>query len=204
VKDLVSSLRRRVAAEVARRGLFSPGSRVLVACSGGPDSLALFDLLLALPASSRPELHVAAVDHGLRPEAAGEAQAAVDYARSRGVTGRVLPVRVPRPSMAAARTARYGVLVEEARRLGAAALAVGHTATDQAETLLDRLTRGAGLVGLAAMPALRPLLPGLALVRPLLDVTAAETRAYVAALGLPAVEDPTNRDPAYKRSRLRL
>jgi tRNA(Ile)-lysidine synthetase-like protein len=177
-----------------------PGETVLVACSGGPDSSTLLDAMNAL---GRNPLHVSCVDHGLRAESQTEAQAVVARATSLGLPSSILEVTVEKRSMAAARQARYHALVAEAGRVGAAAIAVAHTATDQAETLLDRLVRGAGTRGLAAMARVRPIAPGLSLVRPLLDVTAAEVEAWVAARGLEVVRDPTNRDPAYRRSRIR-
>ncbi|HEX8954549.1 MAG TPA: tRNA lysidine(34) synthetase TilS, partial [Polyangia bacterium] len=106
-------------------------------------------------------------------------------------------------SMAAARRARYDALVAEAHRVGAAAIAAAHTATDQAETLLDRLLRGAGTRGLSAMAPMRRIGDGLWLVRPLLAVPRADVEAYVAARALAVVRDPTNADRAYRRSRLR-
>src|SRR5439155_18740906 len=118
--------------------------RVLVACSGGPDSSTLLDALSSLDL----DIYVAAVDHGLRPESAAEAAAVVAAARFPAV---VLPVTVERRSMAGARQARYRALIAYAQQIGAGAIAAGHTATDQAETLLDRILRGTGLRGLSAM-----------------------------------------------------
>jgi len=177
-----------------------PGGRWVVACSGGPDSTALVD---ALAAGGTRALHVVAVDHGLRAAAAQEAAAVVEWARARGLPASAIRVTVDGKSMAAARRARYDALVAEATRVGAAAIAVGHTATDQAETLLDRLVRGAGTRGLSAMAPARRIDGALWLVRPLLAVTRADIEAYVAARGLAVVRDPTNDDRAYRRSRLR-
>jgi len=175
-----------------------PGGRWVVACSGGPDSTALVDALVGLR-----ELHVVAVDHGLRAEAAAEAAGVVAAAEARGLSAASLRVVVAGKSMAAARRARYDALVAETRRVGAGVLAVAHSATDQAETLLDRLIRGAGTRGLAAMSPLRRLDGDLWLARPLLAVARADIEAYVAARALPVVRDPTNDDRAYRRSRLR-
>jgi tRNA(Ile)-lysidine synthase len=107
--------------------------------------------------------------------------------------------------MAAARRARYDALTAEARRVGAGGIAVAHTATDQAETLLDRLVRGAGVRGLAAMARERPIdaTGDLVLARPLLSVTRAQVEQYVHARNLHVVRDPTNEDLHYRRSRLR-
>lgn len=189
-----------VRAAVARALARMPGGRWVVACSGGPDSMALVD---ALAADGTRALHVVAVDHGLRAEAAGEAAAVVAAAAARGLGACALRVTVDGKSMAAARRARYDALCAEARRIGASVIAVAHTATDQAETLLDRLVRGAGTRGLSAMSPLRRIDGELWLARPLLAVSRAEIEAYVATRALWVVRDPTNADRAYRRSRLR-
>ena len=171
-----------------------------MACSGGPDSTALLD---ALEATGGRALHVVAVDHGLRAAAAGEAAAVVAGAAARGLDAVALRIVVDGKSMAAARRARYDALVAEARRVGATAIAVAHTATDQAETLLDRLLRGAGTRGLSAMAPARRIDGDLWLVRPLLAVPRDDVEAYIAARALAVVRDPTNADLVYRRSRLR-
>src|SRR4051812_26842346 len=158
MRDVV---RQRVAAALERAGMPRPGDRVLVACSGGPDSTVLLDVLHAL---GQLELLVASVDHGLRPAARDELEAVRKFAQTLGIPMCALTVSTA-PTMAAARQARYQALVEEAGRVGASALAVAHTATDQAETLLDRLIRGAGTRGLAAMARVRPLGAGRTLIR---------------------------------------
>lgn len=198
--DPVRQLRAAVARALERPLVAQAGERWLVACSGGPDSTALCDALMALGGRA---LRVAAVDHGLRREAAAEAAAVVAAARARGLDGRVLAVAVDGHSMAAARRARYDALVAEARRIDAGVIAVAHTATDQAETLLDRLVRGAGTRGLSAMAPVRRIDGDRLLVRPLLAVSRAEVEAYVTARGLAVVRDPTNADPKYRRSRIR-
>ena len=185
---------------VARALARWPSGRWVVACSGGPDSTALLD---ALAADGTRALHVVAVDHGLRAAAAAEAAAVVATARARGLDAVAVRVVVDGKSMAAARRARYDALVREAERVGASAIAVAHTATDQAETLLDRLIRGAGTRGLSAMAPARRIAGELWLVRPLLSVSRDEVEAYVRARGLAVVRDPTNDDRAYRRSRLR-
>jgi tRNA(Ile)-lysidine synthase len=195
--DAVELVRRRFTEAWERHRMRPPNGRVLVACSGGPDSRTLLDAL------SRPDLdlYVAAVDHGLRPEAALEAAAVV--ASAAGLPATVLRVTVEPHTMAAARQARYRALIAHAQQIGAGAIAVGHTATDQAETLLDRMLRGTGLGGLSAMAPVRACAPGLSLVRPMLGITRDEVEAYVTARGLSVVRDPTNVDRAYRRSRIR-
>lgn len=189
-----------VAAAVARALARLPGGRWVVACSGGPDSTALLD---ALAADGSRALTVVAVDHGLRAAAAAEAAAVVAAARARGLDAVAVRVVLDGKSMAAARRARYDALVAEAHKAGAVAIAVGHTATDQAETLLDRLIRGAGTRGLGAMAPARLIGQDLWLVRPLLAVPRADVEAYLAARGLDVVRDPTNDNRTYRRSRLR-
>jgi tRNA(Ile)-lysidine synthase len=198
----VETVRHRLSAALAGAGMPSVGERVLVACSGGPDSMVLVDALAAVARPGRFELHVASIDHQLRPEARAEVAAVCTFAAALGLPATARAV-VTRPNPAAARQARYEALVEIAHEVDATALAVAHTATDQAETMLDRLIRGAGTKGLSAMARVRPLGPSLRLVRPLLDVTRAEVEAYVAERGLPVARDPSNLDPAYRRSRLR-
>lgn len=198
--NAIRTIRRAVSEALGDR---YRAARLLVACSGGPDSSVLLDALFALAPGLRLTLEVVVVDHQLRAGARAEADAVVDGARRLGLEACVVPVVVAKKSMAAARRARYQALLALAQRRGARAIAVGHTASDQAETLLDRLIRGAGIGGLAAMAPRRLVAPGLDLVRPLLQVTRAEVEAYVAAASLAVFRDPTNADPAFRRSRLR-
>ncbi len=198
--DPVSRLRRAVADAFARQRMRPANGRVLVACSGGPDSRTLLDALATLGL----DLYVASVDHGLRTEAAGGGgRRGGGGERRSACRSPVLRLGLGRASMAGARRARYQALVAHAQAVGAGALAVGHTATDQAETLLDRMLRGTGLRGLGAISPVRTCAPGLSLIRPMLTVTAAEVEAYVTARALSVVRDPTNADLRYRRSRLR-
>ncbi|MCX4389053.1 tRNA lysidine(34) synthetase TilS [Micromonospora peucetia] len=191
-----------------RRALIDlpPGGPVLVACSGGADSLAL----AAATAFVAPRLGRAAglvtVDHGLQEGSAQRAAAVVRWAREVGLAP-VESVRVevagrPGGPEAAAREARYRALADVAARLGAAALLTGHTRDDQAETVLLALARGAGPRGLAGMPVRRDL-DGVPLLRPLLEVGREQTRTACAVLGLSPWEDPHNADPSYARARVR-
>src|SRR5262249_25956730 len=102
-----------------------------------------------------------------------------------------------------AREARYGWLAEVAREAGAGWVATGHTADDQAETVLHRLRRGTGLRGLCGIPVRRPLAPGIEVVRPLLRVTRAQVLNYLRALGQDFREDRSNSDPRFTRNRIR-
>ena len=172
--------------------------------SGGPDSLAL--LLLAHDAI--PELvEVATIDHGLRAESAAEAEAVAALCGQLGVPHATLrPTVSPTGNLQAnARTSRYAALGEWAVERGLAAIVTAHHADDQAETLLMRLNRGAGVRGLAGMrsAATVPGHPGLPLLRPLLGWRKTELEAVVAQSRVDPARDPSNADPRFERARLR-
>lgn len=155
-----------------------------------------------------PGIAVATVDHGLRPESAAEAELVARYCGSLGIAHDTLHVAVPTVGnlQANARTARYHALARWARTAGIQSVLTAHHAEDQAETLLMRLARGAGLRGLASMKP-RTHVPGAAdigLVRPLLSWSRTELAGIVAAAGWRAVTDPGNADPRFDRARLRL
>lgn len=171
-----------------------------VAVSGGPDSLAL----LLLAAARHPgQVRAATVDHGLRRGSAEEAAAVAEICRARGIPHDILTVSVRGSLQAAARAARYRALADWAVANRLPFLATAHHADDQAETLLMRLARGAGVGGLAGARRQRPLAPGVTLVRPLLGHRKAELEALVAAAGLTPVHDPSNRDPRFDRTAAR-
>ncbi len=179
--------------------------RLALAVSGGPDSLALLDLAEAWAAPRQVPLAVLTVDHGLRPAAAGEAAAVEALALAQGHRAAILHWQGEKPAgdlAAAARAARYTLLTDWCRRHGFGHLATAHSLDDQAETLLMRLHRGSGLDGLAAIEAVTER-DGIVLLRPLLETTKAALCARVAARGWAAVDDPSNRDPARLRSRVR-
>jgi tRNA(Ile)-lysidine synthase len=173
-----------------------PG-RILVAVSGGVDSLAL---LLSASEVAGGRLGVASLDHGFRPESADEVAQVGELARSLGVPFHTesLGLRPGSGMEERARKARYAALDRIAREHGYAAIATAHTADDQAETLLMRLSRGAALRGAASIRA-----DGPRILRPLLGIRRAQTEAVVAAAGLEPVRDPTNADPGLFRSRIR-
>ena len=178
-------------------------ARVGIAVSGGPDSLAL----LLLATAARPgQVEAATVDHHLRPESAKEAAFVADVCARLGVPHATLPVHVGAGAslQAQARIARYEALGAWAEEHGLAAVATAHHADDQAETLLMRLARGAGLGGLVGVRHSRPLGHGVLLIRPLLDWRRSELAAIVAAAGLKPIDDPANRDPRHDRSRFRF
>jgi tRNA(Ile)-lysidine synthase len=185
---------------------------LILAVSGGPDSTAL--LVLAARWAKRlkraPKLIAVTIDHGLRPEAAREAAAVKRLARRFGVAHRTLRWRGKKPKTGlqeAARAARYQLLTEAAATAGYAHILTAHTLDDQAETVLFRLARGSGLIGLSGMAHASPLPIGTLrvgfLLRPLLHIPKARLMATLRAAGIAYSEDPSNRDPRFTRARLR-
>ncbi len=183
------------------------GSKVVVALSGGRDSVALFDATLAH--ASAPALAVVAVHvhHGLSVHADAWVRFCTDLCRERGVPlieRRVDVDRGPRKSVEAeARHARYRALANAAASAGADAVLLAHHQDDQAETVLLQLLRGAGPQGLAAMPEARTDAVGLKWLRPLLDVPRAAIDAYIRERHLAWIDDDSNVDIRYLRNALR-
>jgi len=180
---------------------------LLLAVSGGPDSVALMWLAARWRRglARGPQLTVVTVDHGLRPEAAREAREVKRLATGLGLPHRTLRWRGPKPKTglpAAARKARYRLLAEAARAVGASHVLTAHTRDDQAETLLMRMLRGSGLAGLSAMAEVSER-EGIVLARPLLDVPKAQLIATLKRAKVGFADDPTNRDTAFTRPRLR-
>jgi tRNA(Ile)-lysidine synthase len=173
-----------------------------LAVSGGPDSLAL---LLLAHAALPGGIAVASVDHGLRPEAAGEVALVERIAAERGIPFTPLAVTLaPGNTQARAREARYAALAQWAGEAGLGAVATAHHADDQAETLLMRLNRGSGLAGLAGVrPVARIAGSEVTLLRPLLGWRKAELAAVVAAAGITPAQDPSNANPDFERVRVR-
>ncbi|MDQ7030468.1 MAG: tRNA lysidine(34) synthetase TilS [Ardenticatenia bacterium] len=212
-------LEQQVRRTVERLQLFRPGEHVVVAVSGGPDSLALLHVLHALRSHLKIRLSVATLDHMLRPDSASEAAFVGRQAQALGL----FCVQEQRDVLAyarehrlsveeAAREVRYRFLAEVAAAVGATAVATGHTADDQAETVLMHFLRGAGLSGLKGMlpraPAdvtertgAVPARPDV--VRPLLFTPRAEVLAYLEQRGLVPCLDPSNSDTTFFRNRLR-
>ncbi|HEX2694990.1 MAG TPA: tRNA lysidine(34) synthetase TilS, partial [Acidobacteriota bacterium] len=192
---------------VTRLRLIEPGDKVLVAFSGGQDSMALLELLLELRREMPIGIVVAHFNHKLRPGAGEDEAFAKAAARKRRlpvVTGsrnvRLYAKRRRLNLEEAARELRYEFLRKAARRVGATKIATGHTLTDQAETVLMRIVRGTGLQGLGGIPAC----PDGCLIRPLLEIERAETEAYLRRRGIPFRTDETNLDRRILRNRIRL
>ena len=178
------------------------GSRLGLAVSGGPDSLAL----LALADAALPgRVEAATVDHGLRAESGAEAAMVAALCAERDIPHRTIAVTVePGNVQDRARTARYAALGGWATERALGAVATAHHADDQAETLLMRLNRGSGLAGLAGVRERTVMAgTGLVVVRPLLDWRRAELAAVCASAGIAPVDDPSNRDARFERARLR-
>jgi tRNA(Ile)-lysidine synthase len=206
--------RLKLSPDLAARfaGLFAPFRHVVLAVSGGSDSMALMSLvaewLRAEQATDSVTVTVATVDHRLRAESAREAEWVAEHSRALGLSHTTLVWSEEKPSSGVqerAREARYALLAAHARAHPPAAVVTAHTADDQAETLLMRLGRGSGIDGLAGMAMERPLLPdgSVRLVRPLLAVTKAQLLSVLEDAGLPWLEDPSNDRTDFERVRLR-
>jgi len=190
---------------VRQQQLFVPGQHLLVAVSGGPDSVALLSLLHRLARSWRLTLTAVHCNYGLRgAESDGDESFIKTFCRERQLSLVIhrptLVKRRQRSSLqAAARDARYDFMKQLAHEVGADHIAVGHTANDQAETVLMWLLRGAGMAGLAGMPYARED----RIIRPLLAATREEVVAYLDHEGLTYRRDSSNEKPLYHRNRIR-
>ncbi len=180
-----------------------PGETILVACSGGRDSVALAALATEAAARSGATIVLGHVNHAVRERSWQDEGVAL-------AVGAFLGVRVASASLgpgpaseARLRDERYAALATMAREAGARRIATAHHARDQAETVLLALLRGTGPDGLAGMPATRELATDLQLVRPLLDIEPETLAAYCAARRLPYAIDPTNADLGFRRNALR-
>ncbi len=220
--DLLSEVRNFI----QQHGLLAPGDGVVVGVSGGPDSLCLLHLLVRLQEEYRLRLHVAHLHHGARGEEAdADAAFVADLARQWGLPVSLAKEDVPaiarRHKLAfeeAARRVRYAFLAHVAGQVGAARIAVGHNADDQAETVLMHFLRGAGPAGLRGMRPATPIAeyrlleeisaytlpsPSPVLIRPLLGIPRARIEQYCAEQGLSPRFDRSNLDTTYFRNRLR-
>lgn len=176
------------------------GARLLAAVSGGPDSMALLDVLARLGKKLGFELVAQGVDHGLRPEAGAELDLAERHARALGVVFERTRVSLePGGNLQArARAVRYAALEAAAERAGASLIATAHHADDRAETLLLRLLRGSGPRGLAVLP---PRFENR--LRPLIRARKSDVLLHLGRHGVPFADDPSNRDRRHLRVRVR-
>lgn len=221
--DPAASVVERVRALLDRVGLRSCSQPILVAVSGGADSLCLLDVMLTLYGENRDTLLIGHVDHCLRADSDEDAAHVRGVADGYGVPCETISVDVPALSRQAgigieeaARIGRYRALSRLAGRANIHAIATGHTRSDSIETVLLHLLRGAGQRGLGGIAPAEPLAPSLndagfvgpnrrpvRIVRPLLDVDRAETVAYCQARRIPWRDDPTNADSRFLRNRVR-
>lgn len=184
---------------------------VLLAVSGGADSVAMLRAMDALKVDGPGRLVAAHVNHQLRgPQSAADEAFVVDLCHRLDMPCEVLRAEADKLAAdrtdgleSAARKARYGLLQETAARLGARYVATAHTADDQAETILHRVIRGTGVAGLAGMARARPFGPAATLIRPLLGVRRVELLEYLDALGQPFRCDSSNEDLRFTRNRIR-
>jgi tRNA(Ile)-lysidine synthase len=205
---LLSAARAEPLSQARIDALLAPlaGARAtLIAVSGGPDSTALVVMAAEWASRRSARVFAATVDHRLRAESAAEAAAVSAMCDRLGVPHATLVWTGAKPStrlMERAREARYRLLVAHAHTVGAEAIATAHHADDQAETVLFRLMRGSGVTGLAGMAATSER-DGVILARPLLGIAKADLVAFCRTRGVAFVEDASNTDPAYARTRLR-
>lgn len=200
--SLTTIVRRALEGECA----LPSGTTLVVAVSGGPDSMALLDVLARLSQRFGLSLLAHGVDHGLRAQAASELDIAEVYSNDLGIPFSRTCVKVTTGGnlQARARKLRWEALTEVARR-HEATIATAHHADDRAETLLMRMLRGAGARGLAVLPP-RAEAPGAIrgpIIRPLLRARRLDIEAHVARRNVPHAHDPSNVDPRYLRTSVR-
>lgn len=208
--EMISNALRQVELETGFSLL--DGRKLIIAVSGGPDSLVLLHALSHLPNFQSPNLIAAHLNHKLRPSAANDAQFVATIARKWKIKARIGETDVAALARAknlsieeAGRKARYAFLAQVAREENATTVLVAHNADDQVETVLMHILRGSGLAGLRGMPLVGPLpgAPDLLLVRPLLTVERTAIEAYSHVWRLKPLQDETNQDTTFFRNRLR-
>ncbi len=202
--DPVQKILKQVTSTARKYAMFSPGDMVLVAVSGGADSVSLLDILYEVRTEMDIRLGIAHFNHGLRPgEDEKEAEFVRGLSESYGVRlyegNASKSLREATSLEETARKERYRFLEQAAREAEADKIALGHTMNDQAETVMIRLLRGSGPPGLSGIPPKR----GDRIVRPLIEITRGEILAYLHEKGLNWMEDPSNRDPRFLRNRIR-
>ncbi len=186
--------------ETLRQCAVGKDARVLVAVSGGRDSMALLDVLASLSSKVGFELQAHGVDHGLREGAGAELEVASRFAKHRGIPFATTRVDVGAGGnlQARARRARYAALEGAMKDVGATTLATAHHADDRAETVLIRLLRGAGAGGLHVLPPKSGHK-----LRPFIAATRADIDAHVTRHAIPFCDDPSNAAPRFLRTRVR-
>lgn len=194
---------RALEALVERDGVVRAREKVVVACSGGPDSVALAAILHALSKPLDLRLLLAYINHGTRRSAWQDECVVLRLAATFGLPVKIVALDEDRRNEGRLREARYAALGAIAGEFGATAVATAHHAQDQSETVLLALFRGAGTQGLAGMDARRPLGDGIDLIRPLLRISSQDLAAYCQFEALPYAVDPTNDGAAAARNAVR-
>jgi len=200
---LWTPLHAKIHRSIRSRHLFEHKQRLLVAVSGGQDSLCLIKLLLDLQPKWGWHLGIAHCDHRWRSDSQANANHVENLAKTWDISFYLETANQSLNSEAAARDWRYQALSAIAQANNYQYIITGHTASDRAETLLYNLTRGTGADGLQALTWQRPLTEGILLVRPLLEITRSQTEQFCQEFHLPVWEDSTNQDLKYARNRIR-
>ena len=196
-------LHAKIHRTIRSRHLFERNQRLLIAVSGGQDSLCLIKLLLDLQSKWGWDLGIAHCDHRWRSDSEANAHHVENLAKTWDISFYLETASEPINSEAAARDWRYQALSAIAQANNYQYIVTGHTASDRAETLLYNLIRGTGADGLQALTWQRPLTTGIMLVRPLLEITRTQTEQFCQEFKLPIWEDSTNQDLQYARNRIR-
>jgi len=193
----------KVRAAIRDYAMIQPGELVVVGVSGGPDSISLLHCLNRLAAEFKFRLHVVHVNHNLRPEAGDEAEFVVRFARGLGISAAVHELNAKTLQEGSlqelAREARRKIFQAECDSTGAAKIALGHNANDQAETVMQRLLRGGGTAGLGGIYPVRDCI-----IRPLLFVQRREIETYLRENSLEYKVDSSNYKTVYLRNKIRL
>ncbi|WP_375505442.1 tRNA lysidine(34) synthetase TilS [uncultured Nostoc sp.] len=196
-------LHAKIHRTIRSRHLFERNQRLLIAVSGGQDSLCLIKLLLDLQSKWGWDLGIAHCDHRWRSDSEANAHHVENLAKTWDISFYLETANEPINSEAAARDWRYQALSAIAKANNYQYIVTGHTASDRAETLLYNLIRGTGADGLQALTWQRPLTTSIMLVRPLLEITRSQTEQFCQDFKLPIWEDSTNQDLQYARNRIR-
>jgi tRNA(Ile)-lysidine synthase len=186
-----------------RDGVIRKGDRVVIACSGGADSVALAAAMAAVRKPMELDMALAYVHHGTRESAWQDECVVLRLGATFGLPVRVVQLELDRRDEATLRTARYDALANVALEVGANVVATAHHQEDQSETVMLALLRGTGPEGMAGMRPRRALVDGVELARPLLRIAAEDLRHYCHVHALPYAVDPTNTDLGIRRNAVR-
>jgi len=213
------TIREKTKRTIERYNMLYSGETVLVGVSGGPDSMALLYLLMDIRNEYGIALKLAHLNHGFRKEAVDEAEFVRKTAVSLGLPVIISSIDVPAikerdglSAQEAARKARYAFFAAAVEEAGASMVALAHTADDQAETVLMRLLRGSGPLGLSGIPPVRKISSqesgdrrqGPIIIRPLIECSRKEIEKYISERNIPFVTDSSNLKMDYMRNRVRM